>query len=243
MRDLNEDDFVAAHPVFVVADGMGGHAAGEVASAIAVAEFRDLAGRPDLAPSDVTQALLRANERILERSEPGTASEGMGTTITGLVAVDAGGVDHWLVFNVGDSRVYRFAAGALEQLSTDHSEVEELVGAGAISREQARSHPRRNVVTRSLGSRTAPRPDQWLLPPTLGERYLVCSDGLVTEVSDSGIADELRTAAPAQDVADRLVASAVAAGGRDNVTVLVIDVVGTTENEADGDTVPRRRPT
>lgn len=239
VRTVNEDDYVAAPPVFVVADGMGGHAAGEVASGLATAEFRTLAGQAQLSAADVQRVLDQAHDRICWRAEAEPDRRGMGTTVTGLVGVQQAGTDHWLVFNVGDSRVYRFAGGSLTQLSTDHSEVEELVGAGTISREEARSHPRRNVVTRSLGTGLTPRPDLWLLPPTVGERFLICSDGLVNEVDDDRLVSELRSTRGAQQLADRLVAAAVAAGGRDNVTVVVVDVVGTDDDGADEDTVPR----
>lgn len=243
VRSLNEDDHVAAPPVFLVADGMGGHSGGEVASRIATEEFRNLLGRSPLHPSDVSHALDRANDRILLRTENDPSRAGMGTTATGLVAVETGGVDHWMIFNVGDSRVYRFAGGRLEQLSVDHSEVEELVGAGSISRAEARVHPRRNVITRSLGTEPAPLPDQWLLPPSVGERFLLCSDGLVGELSDEEIATALRGRTSPQEAADALIAAAVVAGAHDNVTAVVVDVVGTSDSDADGDTVPRTRMT
>jgi protein phosphatase len=239
VRELNEDDFVAEPPVFAVADGMGGHAAGEVASGIAVGKLRDLACHRSLQPADVAAALTDANEQVLFKSGLDNERAGMGTTAAGLVAVDAGGVDHWLVFNVGDSRVYRFAGGSLLQLTTDHSEVQELVSAGQITAQQARTHPRRNIVTRALGSTPGPTADQWLLPPSLGERFLLCSDGLSGELTDDEIADQLRGGAPAQDVADALVSLAVAAGGRDNVTVVVVDVTGTTDDDADRDTAQK----
>ena len=240
VRTHNEDDYVAAPPVFVVADGLGGHAAGEVASAIAVEEFRRLTGPDRLHPTDVLDAVERANDRILLRGEQDARRSGLGTTVSALVGVDAGGVDHWLVVNVGDSRVYRLAGGELTQLSVDHSEVQELLVAGRISAAEAREHPRRNVITRSLGSDPAPRPDQWLLPPSLGERFLLCSDGLVDELDDEVIASHLRSAAPVQDVADALITAAVGAGGRDNVTVVVVDVLDVlVDNAADDDTVPR----
>jgi protein phosphatase len=239
VRDHNEDNYQATYPVFVVADGMGGHAAGEVASAIVVAQLARLGERSAPQPMDVAEALVEANEQIVFKSGQSDDRSGMGTTACGLVAVAAAGVDHWLVFNVGDSRVYRYVGGSLRQVSTDHSEVQELVEAGEITAEQARTHPRRNVITRSLGSLPAPRPDLWLVPPTLGERYVLCSDGLSGELTDPEIEQLLRAGGDAQSAADALVAQAVAAGGRDNVTVVVIDVVGVPAEDADADTVPR----
>jgi protein phosphatase len=239
VRELNEDNFVAVHPVYAVADGMGGHAAGEVASGIAVAELGALSRSQPVQPSAVGQALDEANEQILFKGSQVSGRAGMGTTATGLIAVEAAGVDHWLVFNVGDSRVYRFAGGSLQQLSTDHSEVQELVELGEITTEQARTHPRRNVVTRCLGTKPGPKPDQWLLPPSLGERFLICSDGLSGELSDADIEEELRCGTSPQQAVDNLVARAVAAGGRDNVTVLLVEVISTSDSSEDDDTVPR----
>jgi serine/threonine protein phosphatase PrpC len=240
VRSLNEDDYVATAPVFVVADGMGGHRSGEVASGIAVREFQRLLERDRLAPTDVIEAFDRANDRILWRTEQEPDRAGMGTTLTCLVVVDTGGVDHWMLVNVGDSRVYRFAAGALRQLSVDHSEVEELVAAGAITRDEARVHPRRNVITRSLGTVRPPVPDEWLLPPSRGERFLLCSDGLVDELRDEEIGAVLARHPGPQAAADALVDAAVRAGGHDNVTVVVVDVVETQGTALDDDdTVPR----
>jgi serine/threonine protein phosphatase PrpC len=239
VREHNEDDYIAGHSVFAVADGMGGHAAGEVASGIAVGELHKLVDLPAIQPSDVAEALSRANEQILRRSEQDVSHSGMGTTISGLVAGEAAGLDHWIVFNVGDSRVYRLFDGSLRQLSTDHSEVQELIATGEIDRAEARVHPRRNVVTRSLGTTPPPRADQWLLPPTLGERFLVCSDGLCAELTDREIEESLSSTGSPQAIADNLVARAVSAGGRDNVTALVVAVSGISDNGVDEDTIPR----
>lgn len=239
VRELNEDSYLAELPVFVVADGMGGHAAGEVASGLAIDEFRPLVRAANLTADDVSAALARANDAILTQAGTGGDRAGMGTTVTGLVMVQAGGAMHWMVFNVGDSRVYRFTHGQLDQVSVDHSEVEELVAAGRISREQARVHQRRNIVTRSLGTEPPPVPDSWLLPPVAGERYLVCSDGLPTELDDGEISMYMGAEWDPATAARRLVARAVALGGRDNVTVLVVDVLGEDETDVDEDTTPR----
>lgn len=225
VRTLNEDSLWCSDGLFVVADGMGGHAAGEVASALAVAALHAVADSPPVRAEDITAAIWRANEQILAAGYADGERFGMGTTITGLGVVAADGGDHWAVFNVGDSRVYRFAGGMLSQLTVDHSEVQELVAAGRLLREQVRFHPRRNVVTRSLGSHPAPVADIWVFPPTAGDRFLVCSDGLTTEVEDADIARTLFEVTDPQAAADELVRQANEAGGHDNITAVVVDLI------------------
>jgi len=220
VRRVNEDSYLVLPPLYAVADGMGGHEAGEVASRLAVAELAKcvVAGRP-LDTESVLGALDDANRVIVERPQEGR----MGTTVTGLAGVETASGPRMLVFNVGDSRVYRLSGGRLDQVSVDHSEVQELVRAGALTPEQARVHPRRNVVTRALGRDVIVRPDHWLLPATAGDRYLLCSDGLFGELSDGKLAELLVVGDP-QRVATVLVAAANAAGGRDNITAVVVDV-------------------
>jgi protein phosphatase len=186
-----------------------------------------------LYPEALLARLEHANREIIERDE----ANRMGTTATGLAAVEAAGGDHLMVFNVGDSRVYRLSRDRFEQLTVDHSEVQELVLAGVITREQARTHPRRNVVTRALGSDAGPRTDHWLLPAISGDRYLICSDGLFSELPDEAILPLLAAGDP-QYAAQALVAAAVEAGGRDNVTVLVVDI-DAGHNEDGEATLPR----
>jgi PPM family protein phosphatase len=223
VRERNEDSALTTEGLFAVADGMGGHAAGDVASRLAVAALMRLAGRENLRARDILDAIAAANDDILSSIESDASQAGMGTTLTGVAIVEPGGEARWAVFNVGDSRVYRFAGDVLKQLTDDHSEVSELVAAGQLTADQAKVYPRRNVVTRSLGTVPAPAPDVWLLEPSAPERFVVCSDGLTGEIEDDAIADILRAEPDAQRAADRLVAAAVEAGGRDNVTVLVID--------------------
>jgi protein phosphatase len=169
----------------------------------------------------------------------------MGTTVAGLCMVRLSGGDHWLVFNVGDSRVYRFVDDRIVQVTVDHSEVAEMVAAGEIPASAAGAHPRRNVITRALGSDPAPQPDVWVFPAASRERFVVCSDGLSVEIGDGEIADVLRTEINPQSAADELVRSAVRAGGRDNVTVVVVDhesgrlPSGFPDAEGLEDTVPR----
>jgi protein phosphatase len=169
----------------------------------------------------------------------------MGTTVTGIALVDHFGSPHWLVFNVGDSRVYRLDDGGVRLLTHDHSEVQELVDAGRLTDAQARVHPLRNIVTRSLGTDPAPEMDVWLFPPNPGDSFLLCSDGLTNELDDAGILDlwRNRRSASAATAADSLVEAAVDAGGRDNVTVVVVRTAGdaTDDDAALATTGPRSR--
>jgi protein phosphatase len=241
LRELNEDAVLASPPVFVVADGMGGHAAGEVASLLALQTIGGLAGRDDLRREDLLAAIEQANEAILAEADQQREHRGMGTTVSGVCLGSVGGAAHWFVFNVGDSRVYRFVDGTLTQITTDHSEVAELVALGRISEDEARSHPARNIVTRSLGTDPSPVPDIWVLPVVSGERFLICSDGLPLEVREQDIASILGSGS-AQEAADRLVEAALSAGGRDNVSAVVVDVPRDQDAHAvDVATAPRKR--
>jgi protein phosphatase len=224
VRAHNEDSHLVTGSVFAVADGMGGHAAGEVASRLAVEALADVAERPSLSVSDVVDALAEANERMLRSVTEHQQRRGMGTTVSGLALVREEGAARWAVFNLGDSRVYRYAAGRLTQLTVDHSEVWELVEAGLITRAEAARHPLRNVVTRSLGLPVMAPVDVWTRKPEAGERFLVCSDGLTGELGDEELARLLAEHDDPQDAADALVRAAVEAGGRDNVTVIVVVV-------------------
>ncbi|HEX7805124.1 MAG TPA: protein phosphatase 2C domain-containing protein [Cellulomonas sp.] len=222
-RQVNEDSFLARFPVFVVADGMGGHESGEVASAYTIEALRGLLDEPTLTPEIVTVHLRRAVARI--RSIPTGSGPPPGTTLTGALVVRGPDGPSWLVVNVGDSRTYRLAGGELTQVSVDHSEVAEMVARGLLTAEQAARHPYRHVVTRVLGGGGGddPAPDFFPLAFGAGDRVLVCSDGLTGELDDAHIAEILRTRHDPQDAADHLVAAALVAGGRDNVTVIVVD--------------------
>lgn len=223
VRVVNEDSFLSGARVWVVADGMGGHAAGDVASRLAVESLAELDGAGDLLPARVNAAVARANASVVRYGMEHLEARGLGTTVAGLVEVVIGGVPHWAVFNVGDSRVYRYAGGELKQASIDHSEVEELLEAGLIDAEQARDHPARHLITRALGMLPTPAVDLWVLPRTPGERFLLCSDGLNSELDDDQIAAVLDAHPDASDAAGALVAAVLATPARDNVTVLVID--------------------
>ena len=236
-REMNEDSFLAADPVFAVADGMGGHEAGEVASGICVrtlAEMPQLAsGARDATAGVVQEYLLAADEGI--RKATGSRA---GTTLSGVVLVEQLGMPYWLVLNIGDSRTYRFSQGSLTQVTVDHSEVQELVDAGQISRTEAAVHPRRHVVTRALGTGYETEADYWLVPVEEGDRILVCSDGLNGELDDEQIAGILATEADPQAAVDELIQAALRSGGRDNVTCIVVDAT----NVPDGGGLRTARP-
>lgn len=229
VREHNEDAYLVRDRVFAVADGMGGHAAGEVASALAIEAMDRLSQHDPITPELVVAAVSDANSSIIEAGAAERRRRGMGTTLTGVAVIGPDGGRRWLVFNLGDSRVYRFAGGHLTQLTVDHSEVQELVDAGFISSAEAAIHPARNIITRSLGLEVDPEPDLWDLDPLGEETFLVCSDGLTGELDDAEIAGILSEAPDAQAAADRLCAAAEDAGGRDNITVLVVRAVTTGE--------------
>lgn len=239
-RSVNEDAVLAEPPVFLVADGMGGHQAGDVASALVVDRFEHFANGAPAAMGDVAEAIRSVNSAIREQGRAAVAQNGMGTTAVGLLVVDNGERTSLLLFNIGDSRAYRMVDGSLEQLSVDHSYVQELVAAGRISPGAAREHPDRNVVTRALGVADSVQADYWLRVPAPGERYLLCSDGLTSEVDDTQVAEVLGAASSADDAAQQLIDRALEAGGRDNITVLVVDVVDVDASDGHtGDTAPR----
>ena len=219
VRALNEDSVLAQAPIFLVADGMGGHEAGDVASAILVEEFAGLAGQDATTSDEVHDCIGRAAARIRETLTGLTA----GTTVAGVALAALEGEQYWLVFNVGDSRVYRLADGEFEQISVDHSVVQELVDRGSLSVRAARVHPERHVITRAVGTTSSPEPDYWLLPVGAHDRFLICSDGLTTELSDDAIHGGLTAFSDPGEAATWLVEEALKAGGRDNVTVVVVD--------------------
>jgi len=239
VREVNEDSHYAGRSVWLIADGMGGHAAGDVASRIAVEHFAALDGadRP-LHPSDLVQAIATANEQILRYGSAHPHAWGLGTTVTGIALVVVGGARHWAVFNVGDSRVYRWMDGRLSRATVDHSHIEHLVLGGTLTEDEARFHSSRHVITRSLGSNPGPQTDVWVLPPSSGERFVLCSDGLSGEVNDPEIALLTGRTADPQRLADLLVEAAVLHGGRDNVTVVVVDLLSGADDD-DAPTTPR----
>jgi protein phosphatase len=228
VRKANEDGVLAAPGVFAVADGMGGHAAGEVASAVALETVQARLDPQVATMASVTDVVRAANEAVHRRSLEDPATRGMGTTLTLMAPASGPDGDRLVLANVGDSRAYLLADGELRQLTRDHSYVEEMLAAGQITAEEARRHPHRHVVTRVLGVEPSVAVDTWLLTPERGDRYLLCSDGLINEVADDEIARLIVGAPDPQAAAEALVAAANANGGRDNISVVVIEVVDAT---------------
>jgi protein phosphatase len=218
VRTGNEDSLLADNNVFMVADGMGGHNAGEVASLMAVEHLREAASGI-IAETDLVQALVHANEVIYAESMTNHLHHGMGTTLAAMVVLDNNNI---VVAHVGDSRVYMWHEKALTRLSKDHSYVQELVDEGIVSIEEARTHPRRNIVTRALGIDAEVDVEANTFPVTVGAWYVLCSDGLVDEISDADIAKVLERCTTPHEASQALVDAANAAGGRDNITVIVV---------------------
>jgi protein phosphatase len=242
-RRINEDSYLAASPLFLVADGMGGHNAGEIASAAVIDEFAALAGRESLTIDEV-QTAVTASRRRVAMLPPG-AGAGAGTTLAGVVIADVDGEGYWLAINLGDSRTYRLSEGRFEQVSVDHSVVQELVDSGELAADAAERDSRRNVITRAIGAGSDSEPDYWLLPAEEGDRILVCSDGLSGELDRDALHAILLTEADPQAAATRLVHEAMVRGGRDNITALVVDAlaVRTRANRTwERDTVPVSAP-
>jgi serine/threonine protein phosphatase PrpC len=237
-RTVNEDSFLAQSPLFAVADGMGGHSAGDVASAAVVTRLAEVIETEFIDP-DVVEHALGVAARDIAR-ESGTHALGTGTTVTGAALTLVNSDPYWAVFNVGDSRVYQLRGRLFEQVTVDHSVVQELVDAGVLSKEQAENHPDSNVITRAIGFNEMPAPDYWMIPVTEGLRLLLCSDGLTKELSDDDIRSHLVAGRAARDTAHDLLEAALVRGGRDNVTVVVIDVLSTSGDFDLDQTVPRR---
>lgn len=223
VRAANEDSYLARAPLFAVADGMGGHAAGGFASASVVNRLAEAATGSLVSPDEIDRS-LRAAVADIERGIEGS-DRSTGTTVTGAGLTVVGGEPYWAVFNIGDSRVYHYAAGRLTQLTVDHSVVQELVEAGIITPEEAESHPHSNVITRAVGFNDEPVPDYRLIPVTAQSRLLICSDGLTKELTDAGLLAVLAGRASADLTAEALVEAALGNGGRDNVTAVVVDVL------------------
>lgn len=215
VRTNNQDSAVAEPGLFAVADGMGGHAAGEVASQVAIEALRS-----DAPTLGIVEAVRAANRAVIDRAGDDPALRGMGTTVCALSPIDG----RVVLVNVGDSRGYLFRDGELSQITADHNLVAELERDGHISAEEARVHPQRNIITRVLGNDLDLEVDTFEVDPFRGDRFLLCSDGLFNEVDDEAIARLLRTERDPQRVADDLVRMANEAGGRDNITVVVVDV-------------------
>ena len=224
VRQQNEDAFHAEENLYIVADGMGGHNAGEVASALAVSTVRSGARMGIRTADQFRELVQQANTAIYTASLDDSTQSGMGTTLTA-AAVVPGEEPRILIANVGDSRTYLFRSGALTRLSIDHSYVQELVNEGIITPEEARVHPRRNIVTRAMGIDRSVQVDVFSHLVRTGDRLVLCSDGLVDEVPDTDIARVLTEHTDPQETAEVLVMVANANGGRDNTTVIVLDIL------------------
>ena len=250
VRSVNEDSYLASGPIFLVADGMGGHNAGDQASQAVRATFS--AAFPADEPATtagVLAAIKSSNVAVRAISgDDGVGRSISGTTLAGVALVTSGdsGLLHWMAFNIGDSRIYSWDGRSLLQLSVDHSAVQELVEAGVITDEEAVLHPDRNVITRAIGASEHVDADVWLLPANRRQSFLMCSDGLTKELGDEQIARILAEHPDAPDgpsLAEVLVEAALAAGGRDNVTVVVVESITTGfEMDADNDETIERVP-
>jgi serine/threonine protein phosphatase PrpC len=233
-RRANEDSLLVRSPLFVVADGMGGAQAGEVASRVAVETFR---GGLD-AGSDPQASLLtqveRANARINELSHRSAEHAGMGTTITAVYV----GEQEVSIAHVGDSRAYCLRDNELLRLTDDHSLVDELIRQGKLTPEEAEEHPQRSVITRALGPEAIVQVDVSSFRGRGGDLYLLCSDGLTTMVGESELLDVLVSHARLSDTGEALIAAANAAGGKDNITVVLLrlEEVLTADRRSDGHT-------
>ncbi|WP_022881878.1 Stp1/IreP family PP2C-type Ser/Thr phosphatase [Gryllotalpicola ginsengisoli] len=224
VRSNNQDSGYAGHDLFLVADGMGGHAGGDVASAIATNYIKQVDREyddPEVARETLKNALLEANTRLAETVYEHPELTGMGTTVSALIRVG----DYVALAHIGDSRIYLWRDGELSQISTDHTFVQRLVDTGRITEEEALVHPRRSVLMRVLGDVDAhPEVDSWILETKPGDRWLLCSDGLSGFVKKEQIARALGSQASPKTVADRLLKASLDAGAPDNVTVIVVDI-------------------
>ncbi len=221
VREVNEDSCaVLESDVYVLADGMGGHAAGEIASHIMVDTVRKLLSETGISYSELVlkKVIQQANQAILAEAAQVPEQAGMGTTV--VLLHREGNIGQWA--QVGDSRLYLLHDGVLQQVTRDHSLVEDLVQNGTITREEARSHPRRNILTRAVGVEENVIVDTGVISLTAGDTLLLCSDGLTNMVSDAEIRDILQER-DGNDKAAELVERALSAGGSDNITVIVME--------------------
>lgn len=236
-RTSNEDAFgySVEHGVYLVCDGMGGAAAGEIASSLAVDEVlrlvterRDAQNGNGAGSGSIAQigeeAVIAANETIHSRGQRNLRLSGMGTTLVGLLAAVSEGDPRVWILNVGDSRCYRLRKGHIQQCTRDHSLVEEQIRLGRMTRSEAARSPFRNVITRALGTQMGVKPDVVEAEVEPGDLFLLCSDGLTRELSDEKIRSLLSTAAPLEEHCARLIQAANKAGGHDNITCLLVRV-------------------
>ena len=223
VRQVNQDRYFGDGSLFAVADGMGGHSGGEVASGLAVEALSDRGQIVTL--GDLVTLVHQANDRIVDTARDDPSLRGMGTTISMLAALDdVDGERRLGIANVGDSRIYRLDASEILQLTEDHSLVEALVRDGRLTAEEAGSHPQRNILTRALGIDAKVLVDAWELRAVTDDRYLICSDGLFNELTDDEISEIVADSDDPQVTAELLIERACTAGGRDNVTAVIVQV-------------------
>lgn len=228
VREHNEDSYLVKTPLFVVADGMGGHEAGEVASNIAVTTMEAHAPK-STSPEALANAVIKANEAVLRGAKDGTGKPGMGTTLTAAFVFEG----EANIAQVGDSRAYLLHDGKLQRITRDHSLVADLIEQGRLTEAEARFHPQRSVITRALGSDPNMQPDLYTLHVEEGDRLLLCSDGLCSMIADDDIEELLLDNPVPARACDALVEEAILAGGLDNVTVIVIDPLGDPPSDED----------
>lgn len=221
VRTSNEDSYLMRGPLFMVADGVGGAAAGEIASTMCAEAFAEIDLIRQRGADALRSAIGTANTRIFERAAQEPELSGMGTTVTAALVGDSGHIDF---ANVGDSRAYLLRDGNLQRLSEDHSVVAELVAAGQITEDEAWRHPQRNVVTRVLGPEPAVKIDTFALEARPGDTVLLCSDGLTDMVTEEDVAAVLTSDESCEQVVRKLIRSALAGGGEDNVTALAFRI-------------------
>lgn len=225
-RTSNQDSGATTGRLLIVADGMGGHAHGEIASATTVSAFAEMEARlpEDLSDIDLaaelTGALEDATDRLARRAGEDPETRGMGTTVVSLLLTG----DQLVLAHIGDSRIYRLRDGELVQLTHDHTMVQQLVDQGQITAEEAAHHPRRSVLMRALSTDHTPEPDLDRVEIADGDRFLLCSDGVTAVLDDAALLRELGTGTP-DEVTRRLVDLANEGGGPDNITAIVADVV------------------
>jgi len=228
VRSTNQDSAFIGQRLLVMADGMGGHAGGDIASATAVKRIRELDADPALGPADLEETIQAAQRNIIDRVSTEPVLSGMGTTVTSLLLDGA----EFTLAHIGDSRAYRLRDEKLEQISTDHTFVQHLIDTGRLAPEDAEKHPQRSVLLRVLGDvEGKPTLDMQTFPAQAGERWLLCSDGLSGVVDDAALHETLAKYTDRDECAQELVDLAIAGGGPDNITCIIADVV----EIADGD--------
>jgi protein phosphatase len=222
IRDGNEDSYLVQEPLFVVADGMGGHSAGEVASATAIEVIKDRSAEASASQPETLAAIVRdANQAIRERAEQDSSLRGMGTTCT-LALIEG---SHVQIAHVGDSRAYLFREGQLSQLTEDHTLVSRMVSEGRLRAEDAEHHPQRSIITRALGTEPDVEVDLLSFEVVPGDRLMLCSDGLSSMINFDTIKEILGRVSESQAAADQLVEAANEAGGEDNITVVLLTML------------------